>query len=246
MPVHNARVSHARAACAERDGLTRTSPMPQRSDSLVDYYSRGAAEYESIFERDDPVRQDEQAALTSAMQAALRGRRVLELACGTGYWTERLAVVAEEVLATDASEEMLGLARSKPLDRHRVRFQLADAYKASAMEGDFNGGLANFWLSHVARSRLRQFLAQFHQRLESGSVIFIADNMFVPGLGGELVAVPGAEDTFKNRTLSDGSRCDILKNYFDADELQAIFTPWGRNLRIHRGECFWWATYELE
>ena len=58
---------------------------------MQNYYNRRAAEYEQIYRRDDPARQAELSSLTLAMQQTLAGRRVLELACGTGFWTERAA-----------------------------------------------------------------------------------------------------------------------------------------------------------
>jgi ubiquinone/menaquinone biosynthesis C-methylase UbiE len=48
---------------------------------------------------------------------------VVELACGTGYWTELLASSAAWVFATDINEEVLTLTRAKPVDRRRVVFQ---------------------------------------------------------------------------------------------------------------------------
>jgi ubiquinone/menaquinone biosynthesis C-methylase UbiE len=59
------------------------------------------------------------------------GADVLEVACGTGYWTEVLIRSAATVLATDINEEMLSLARSRDIDPQRIVFQRADAYAAN-------------------------------------------------------------------------------------------------------------------
>ncbi|TET46241.1 hypothetical protein E3J62_04735 [candidate division TA06 bacterium] len=69
---------------------------------MVDkYYDLRAEEYEEIYLRDDPVRQSEQAAIATAMKETLSDRRVLEVACGTGFWTEIVARVCEYVVAID-------------------------------------------------------------------------------------------------------------------------------------------------
>ena len=67
------------------NGMSSTPPTESTGAGLVDYYSRRAPEYEAMWHRDEPVRQAEQAVIASEMGRLLRGRRVLEVACGTGY-----------------------------------------------------------------------------------------------------------------------------------------------------------------
>ena len=52
---------------------------------IVEYYRRRAGEYEEIYEWRDPHRQEEQELIGDAIIESMRGRRVLEVACGTGY-----------------------------------------------------------------------------------------------------------------------------------------------------------------
>lgn len=66
------------------------------SAELVDYYRRRAAEYEAIYAI--PERQFDLARLREMIPAKLRGARVLEIACGTGYWTQLVAAVAAQAL----------------------------------------------------------------------------------------------------------------------------------------------------
>ena len=70
--------------------------------SLEKYYASRAAEYERIF--DKPERQSDLARLRKDIPALFKGERVLEIACGTGYWTPLIAEQAESVLATDYNE----------------------------------------------------------------------------------------------------------------------------------------------
>ncbi|MBU6401864.1 MAG: methyltransferase domain-containing protein [Verrucomicrobia bacterium] len=213
--------------------------------NLPEYYSHRAPEYEAMWRRNDPVRQAEQAAIVGAMRTWFRGRRVLEVACGTGYWTQFLVPSAERVCGIDVSAQMLALARAKPLPPEKVTWLQADAYSLSAVPGQFDAGLANFWFSHVPRTRLGEFLAGFHRRIGAAAVVFMADNVFVPGLGGECVTVPGSQDTFKRRELADGSKHIVLKNYYDADRLRRILEPWSAALSVRVGQCFWWVQYQV-
>jgi len=211
---------------------------------MQDYYNRRAKEYEEIYRRNEPLRQSELATLAADMQDTLLGLDVLEIACGTGYWTERLAGAARTVVANDASQEMLDIVRSKHLPSN-VSFVVADAYDLGAVEGTFGGGLANFWFSHVPRARLAAFLSGLHRKLGTRAQVFMVDNCYMPGVGGQLVRPKGSSDTFKRRTLSDGTKHLILKNYYDADDLSSIFAPLSRNLRVHVGTCYWWISYEV-
>jgi 2-polyprenyl-3-methyl-5-hydroxy-6-metoxy-1,4-benzoquinol methylase len=210
---------------------------------LAEYYARRAREYERIYERDDPVRQGELRDIAAAMRRAISDRHVLEIACGTGYWTAVIAEAAASVVATDISAEMLAVARDKALQAGTVEFRVGDAFRLEEIRGRFDAAVAMFWLSHVPRDQMSAFLEQLHGRLPGDAVVFLADNVFVPGVGGELVARPGCTDTFKHRTLKNGSQYEIVKNYYDADELQVLLQPWARDLRIDVGTCYWQAVY---
>lgn len=71
------------------------------------------------------------------------------------------------------------------------------------------------------------------------------DNVHVPEFGGELLTPDGAEDTYKRRTLPDGSTCDILKNYYSAAELHRLFVPWSQGgARVEVREFYWTVSYQ--
>jgi SAM-dependent methyltransferase len=210
--------------------------------ALLSYYNARAAEFERIYHRDDATAQAELAEIRSALRTAVTARTVLEVACGTGYWTEVIADVADGTVATDLSPDMLEIAQKKEWPTERVRFQIADAYDLGGVEGVFTAGVAAFWLSHVPRRRLVQFLDQLHARLLPESVMFLADNVYVPGLGGDLIVDPEIQDTFKSRSLEDGSTHVVLKNYFSQAELE-WFLVGHRDIAVTIGQRFWWASY---
>lgn len=83
-------------------------------------------------------------------------------------------------------------------------------------------------------------------KLGSGSKVFIADNVYDESIGGILVQKENDENTYKNRTLEDGSQYEVLKNYFNKKELQEIFKSYSRGLDIHIGKCFWWVSYRIK
>jgi SAM-dependent methyltransferase len=212
--------------------------------NLRRYYDQRAAEYEQIYLPRDEEHGRELGELARELRAALGQRRVLEVACGTGYWSACVAQVARSVTATDASRAMLAEARDKVLPG-AVRLQLADAYDLAAVEGEFDAALAMFWISHVPRTRLRAFLDGLHARLLPDSIVYLADNVYVPGIGGELLPADRSGDTYKLRRLADGARHRVLKNYYSEAELAELLAPGTSDLAVHMRSYFWSARYRV-
>jgi len=131
--------------------------------SLRDYYESRAPEYDAIYRR--PERQDDLAALRTDIPPLVAGRRVLEVAAGTGYWTQHIAKTALSVVATDINPAPLAIAESRDYGQTPVRFQLADAFALEGIEGNFDALFAGFWLSHVPVRDLPSFLEQVRRRL---------------------------------------------------------------------------------
>jgi SAM-dependent methyltransferase len=215
-------------------------------ERLREYYDQRAPEFEGFYDKElGPAARQEVEGFVNPMLDALEGRRVLEVACGTGYWTARLARVARAVVATDASDQMLARARAKGLPTEKVRFVRADAYELGAAPGSFDGALAMFWLSHVPKARLEAFLEGLHAKLQPGAKVFMGDGVWVGNRGG-LVSRPGTPDTFQSRTLKDGSVHSVLKNHYDAHGLCKLLSPFSDSLEVSVGpEGFWWVSYEV-
>jgi hypothetical protein len=68
-----------------------------------------------------------------------------------------------------------------------------------------------------------------------GSKVFIADNIFLKDVGGELIRKTDDTNTYKKRELSDGSIYEIIKNYYSEIELEEIFKEYAENLSIYSG-----------
>lgn len=216
--------------------------MSEESD-LRGYYARRAADYERIYAR--PERQADLSKLSEHLRLRLAGRDVLEVACGTGYWTAIVAPAARSVLATDVGEEVLAVARAKAWPGGRVRFAQADAFSPGGLGGPFSAGLSAFWWSHVKRRDLPRFLGALHAELAPGAVVVHADNRFVPGSSTPIHRTDAAGNTWQIRRLSDGSAHEILKNFPMADELRSAVAPWADHAEVLELTYFWCLTYRL-
>ncbi|MGQ7884297.1 methyltransferase domain-containing protein [Paenibacillus sp. WC2504] len=217
--------------------------LNEEKEGMQDYYGARAAEYERIYAREDADYQQELAMLADIVKRQVTGSRVLEVACGTGYWTQFMAETAKHIVGMDVRPEVLQIAAAKSWPLHNTSFVEGDAYRLSEVQGDFDYGIANFWFSHIPKNRLDSFLQGFHERLGRGARVFMADNVYVPGRGGELITSEHSEDTYKRRELADGSKHEIIKNYYSYEELNEIFKPLSEHLRIFVGSSFWYVSY---
>lgn len=209
---------------------------------LRDYYEARAPSYDHAYVGASPPWVHE---MVADLRAALGGRHVLEIACGTGVWTDRLAPATASITAIDSSPAMRRIAADRLAGHPGVRVCDGDAYRLEQIEGDFDGGLAMQWLSHVPAQRRADFLDAWHRRLGAGAVVFLGDNQLTGDWGEELIRRPDEADTYEPRVVSDGRRYVIVKNYFTEDELRALVAPAAEDLRITMGTYWWWLSYRV-
>ena len=210
---------------------------------LLAYYRRRALEYERIYAK--PERQADLAIMRGWIRGELAGHDVLELACGTGYWTQIIASAARSVLAVDLAEEPLEIARAKDYPFGKVRFGEADAYRLEGVPGRFSAGLACFWWSHVPKSRLAEFLDGWHARLGAGARVVCLDNRYVEGSSTPVSRRDEEGNTYQLRRLDDGSVHEVLKNFPDGRELRKVLGDRGADVRLTELPHYWCLSYRV-
>jgi demethylmenaquinone methyltransferase/2-methoxy-6-polyprenyl-1,4-benzoquinol methylase len=187
---------------------------------LIEYYRRRAGEYEAFYAK--PERQADLLLLKKKLAELLKNARVLEVACGTGYWTTVIGNAAGSITATDVADEPMNIARAKDYPKKNVTFVEADAYALPEGLGRFDAAFAGFWWSHVPRERIAQFVASLHARLEPGARVLLLDNLYVEGNSTPISEVDTAGNTYQLRTLADGSTFRVMKNFPSKDELRTL------------------------
>jgi len=199
------------------------------------YYRDRAPEYDKFYEV--PEREHDLARLKSWLVERVRNRTILEVAAGTGYWTEVAAAVAKEIIATDYNPEVLAIAANRDLGPH-VELRVADAFALPAFGSSFDAGMAHMWWSHVGKERRQEFLTHFSSRLESGAAILMIDQVFVGGR-----STVSRQDEWGNlltmRTLENGATFEIIKNYPSSEELRNDFAQVCQDIEITVFSFFW-------
>ncbi len=212
-------------------------------DGMRDYYARRAAYYERVYHK--PERQADLRTMEAWLAGPFTGRRVLELACGTGWWTPHGARDAAHWLATDLNPETLAVARSKALPAC-VELATVDAYTLADLgERRFDAAFAGCWWSHVPLQRLAGWLQAVHARLEPGARVVFLDNSFVQTSSTPISRRDGAGNTYQNRTLDDGSVHEVLKNFPTAGAAAATLGPRARRVQWMDYTHYWVLSYEL-
>jgi SAM-dependent methyltransferase len=207
------------------------------------YYARRAAEYESIYAK--PERQADLARMRKDIPALFAGERVLEIACGTGYWTPLIAAQARSVLALDYNEETLAIARTKKYPNSNVRFERADAYDLPDWKDKFSAAYAGFWWSHVPLGKLELFLKGLHARLQARAIIAFMDNRYVEGSSTPVSRRDADGNTYQTRCLADGSSHEVLKNFPTAEELRRRLGRFGNDIEVREYDYYWLASYRI-
>jgi SAM-dependent methyltransferase len=209
------------------------APADDLSGEMQAYYAARAAEYDDWYLRRGryargPVHDlawhtDLDAATLWLDALPLRGE-IVELAAGTGWWSSLLA--GKGVLSIyDAVEAPLDRARERLLAHGlRAHIHVRDAWAEPdrAVDALFCG----FWLSHVPRARLAEFLALARRWLKPGGTFAFIDSRPDPHSGAVDQAV-SSEAEVSQRRLADGREFRVVKVFWQPAELEAALRAAG-------------------
>ncbi len=211
--------------------------------SIRKYYASRAPIYDRVYQI--PERQEDLRYLEGWIPTVFKEKKVLEIACGTGYWTQFIAPVAKEMTATDVNEETLKFAKDRPCVAN-VRFRLEDAFRLSDSLGSFGAAFAGLWLSHVPKERFRAFFINLHKHLSSGAVVLLIDNSKAQCRELPIAETDVKGNTYQTRVLDDGTSYRVLKNFPSKKELSEVVGRIGVNADFRELEHFWIFQYETK
>ncbi|MEZ5659888.1 MAG: class I SAM-dependent methyltransferase [Burkholderiaceae bacterium] len=209
---------------------------------LEHYYAVRANEYDTIYAK--PERQEDLRAIEAWLPGLFRAKSVLEIACGTGYWTQFIGPVATDMVAVDASPETLAIAASR-VEPGRVKLLAADAYDLPDFGRRFQSGFAGFWLSHVPISRLRDFLRAFHAALEPGATVVFIDNRYVEGSSTPISEQDDDGNTYQVRRLRNGETHRVLKNFPTEQALRDVTEGLCTHAQFRVWQYYWAFEYQV-
>jgi len=122
--------------------------------------------------------------------------RALEVGCGTGAFSRRLAERAQQVVAIDLSPEMIRVASSRSTHIRNVDYRCADVMSGEMAAAEFDCIISIATLHHLP---LKEVIFRLKEALKPGGVLVVLD-LFAPDRN--LLRLAGWRDTMLNACAS--------------------------------------------
>ncbi len=207
---------------------------------MISYYKDRAIEYEKIYTK--PERQDDLQRAAEALQSFFSGKDVLEIACGTGYWTERIASVANSILATDINEAVLNVARLKTYSNATVEFKAVDMYTLPSNK-KYQSLFGGFIWSHIKLQELDSFINTINRLIPPGGTIVFIDNNYVPGSSLPVAHTDEFGNTYQLRKLENGTTHSVIKNFPPEKFIQNVLSGKATAIEFLNLQYYWILKY---
>jgi demethylmenaquinone methyltransferase/2-methoxy-6-polyprenyl-1,4-benzoquinol methylase len=209
--------------------------------NLIAYYKDRAKEYEKIYLK--PERQDDIKCATTLLQNIFTNKFIFEIACGTGFWTERIAQTATSVFATDINKTVLKIAKQKHYTKNNVTFKIEDIFNIS-IDKKYDSLFGGFIWSHIKLQELDNFLNAIHNSVIPGGTVVFMDNNFVEGSNTPITNTDEYGNTFQTRKLENGTEHLVLKNFPTKNFLQTKLMDIATNIEFVNFKYFWVLAYK--
>lgn len=212
-------------------------------EEQIEYYRARAGEYDEWFLRQGRYdrgpelnRQwfDEVREVVAALDSFAPTGRVLELAGGTGLWTERLVRSAASLTVVDASPETLAINRARVGDS-RVRYVQSDIFSWRP-DDRYDAVFFSFWLSHVPSERFTAFWSLVRSSLAPDGRVFFVDSAYNESTTAVDHRLDGPESLTATRRLNDGREFRIVKIFYRPADLAARLGDLGWNVTVNATE----------
>lgn len=209
--------------------------------NMLSYYDKRAGEYEKVYSK--PGRQEDLVTLEKMLQDIFAGKNLLEIACGTGYWTEKISRTASSIFATDINQSVINMAKAKKYPAS-VSFNVCDLFElqpGSAYENLFAG----FIWSHIKLQELDTFIHKVNSLVKPGGKVVFTDNNYVQGSCTAISEMYDVGNTFQLRKLADGSIHKVLKNFPSEDMIRNLLHGTAQQIHFLRLEYYWILAYQV-
>lgn len=214
------------------------------NQDIIAYYNDRASEYDKVYQI--PEEQNDLIKSTKLFQNIFANKSVLEIACGTGYWTEQISKTANSILATDINQVVIDIANSRQYNNN-VTFQVIDMNNLS-VDKPFDAIFGGFIWSHILLQDLDNFILKLKSLInEKGEIVFI-DSKQVENTNHDkksITRVDQFNNTFQTRELENGTKHEVLKNFPNEKFLKDKLSSISNEINIIELEHYWIAICKM-
>lgn len=209
--------------------------MIEEIQEQIAYYNARSQEYDEWFyrigryDRGLELNQcwfNEVDVLKSALQDIGKVNSILELACGTGIWTQELLKIGNKITALDASSEMIAINRKKLNDTKVVNYDQVDLFSWQPSK-QYDLVFFSFWLSHVPPTQVDDFLAKVYRAVRPSGKVFIIDSCFDATSTAKDHFFENENEIYQRRKLNNEQEYQIFKIYYQPNILLDKLTQVG-------------------
>lgn len=218
--------------------------MNRKNDPVARYYASSTQAADAALSRAE--RANDLSQVRERIAQLVCGQTVLELACGTGYWTEVIAATADKVLATDILDEMLDRAQRRRFPEGKVAFRRVDGLDLPDDLGTFSCVFIGFWWSHLKRDEQDALLTRLRARLGHDVALILLDDVYVEGSSTTIARTDAQGNTYEIVATPDGERLELPKSYPADSALRKRLGGVVREIRIERLTYYWLLTCRLK
>lgn len=190
-------------------------------EEMMRYYDERAKEYDLIYSGKGPASLKEDSYLKdvkkiSSIVKEYGTGRIIDIACGTGFWFPKYVKNCADFTFVDQSKKMLEECKKRVISlgyRDRAKFIKMNVLDIK-LDTKFDSAIIGFLLSHFTEEQERQFFSLLKDILLDNGTFLVLDSTWTD----ERKKVKSKEDV-QERKLTDGRKFKIFKKYFDENDL---------------------------
>jgi ubiquinone/menaquinone biosynthesis C-methylase UbiE len=206
-----------------------------RIKEMIAYYERRAPWHDQYMSYSDNENMERLfKPVIKEIASYISKKNVIEIACGTGNWSQILAKITNRVLAIDSSPKSLELAREKVQTLDNVNFEIADAYNLENMNDKYDVAFMADFFSHIPKKRIDIFLESLKRVIKPDGLVIIVEmsnkEFFLEKFD---YFTDDDGDLVNDRQLPDGSKAEVVKNFYTEAELRELLKNRSDEITYH-------------
>lgn len=213
-------------------------PNKNRIHEMIDYYERRAPWHDQYMSYSGIENMERLfKSVIDKIEFYISQKNIIEIACGTGNWTQILAHKAKHVFAVDSSPKSLDLAKSKIQSFNNIILEIADAYNIEKINTKYDVAFTADFFSHIPKKMIGRFLDGIKGVLNpEGWCIILEMNNKEEFYDFFDCFVDDNDDLINTRQLPDGRITEVVKNFYSENDLKEILKNHSNELIFHNFE----------